>query len=177
LTNIADRDVILLHRKGVRYRSTGEVIMVATAYRRYPRHRVNAYQAHADDVMSAMNTTPLIDVLLVLLVVLIMAVPISTHILPVDLPQGPGSPAPVPQIALTISAQGQVFWNGSAVSHEQLRGNLASAARHNPQPVIRFHPDPQASYDASVQVIALAGDAGIDKFAFAGNEQFRTFSK
>lgn len=151
--------------------------MAAIAYRRYPRHRVNAYQAHADDVMSAMNTTPLIDVLLVLLVVLIMAVPLSTHVLPVDLPQDGRAAAPVPQVSLTVDSQGQAFWNGMPATHEQLRGHFAAAAAQSPQPVIRFQPDPQASYDASVQVIALAGDAGIGKFAFARNEQFRTFGK
>lgn len=154
--------------------------MVAAFRRPYPAYRVNAYQASADNPMSEMNTTPLIDVLLVLLIMVIMSVPLAQHKLDVDLPQ-PTPPdtviPPAPQISVVIQPQGAVLWDGEAVTRSELQGRLAAAAEMTPAPVIRFRPDPQASYDDAVQVIALIGDAGISKFAFDGNEQFRTFGK
>ncbi len=82
-----------------------------------------------------------------------------------------------PQVALTVDARGQPSWNGEPVDRPALIQHLGAAAVQTPQPVIRFQPDPAASYDASVQVIAMAGDAGIENFAFIGNEQFRTFGR
>lgn len=154
--------------------------MVAAFRRPYPAYRVNAYQAAADNPMSEMNTTPLIDVLLVLLIMIIMSVPLAQHQLDVDLPQPTPTDTvipPAPQISVVIQPQGTVLWDGEAVTRSELQSRLASAAAMNPEPVIRFRPDPQASYDDAVQVIALIGDAGLDKFAFDGNEQFRTFGK
>ena len=150
-------------------------------YRRRPLYRVSAFNASAylngQQPMRDLNTTPLIDVMLVLLIMLILTVPVTTHRLEVDLP----APTDVPvtsesqQIALNIDAAGQVYWQGQAVTRTQLQGHLDSAALLPDAPVIRFHPDPQASYNASVQVIAQVADAGIEDFAFIGNEQFRSF--
>jgi biopolymer transport protein ExbD len=145
-------------------------------YRRRPLYR--AY-LNGQRPMSEINTTPLIDVLLVLLIMLILAVPITPHRLEVDLP----APSDVPvtsasqQIALSIDAGGQIFWQGTAVTSQQLQSYLNRAATLPDAPVIRFHPDPQASYDATVQVIAQVADAGLDNFAFIGNEQFSGFGK
>ncbi|WP_169053637.1 ExbD/TolR family protein [Alteraurantiacibacter aquimixticola] len=149
------------------------------AFRRpYPAYRVNAYQASADKPMSEMNTTPLIDVLLVLLIMIIMTIPIAAHNLEVDLP-GPGSKggADSPQIALTMNASGQAFWNGEAVTREELGAKLSAAAKQENEPVIRFQPHALTSYNDAVQVINLADDAGTGKFAFVGNEQYRHFSR
>ena len=84
---------------------------------------------------------------------------------------------PAPQISVVIQPQGTVLWDGVAVTRGELQSRLATAAAMNSAPVIRFRPDPQASYNDAVQVIALIGDAGLDKFAFDGNEQHRTFGK
>lgn len=152
--------------------------MATNTYRRYPTHRVNAFRPSADQPMSEMNTTPLIDVLLVLLVMIIITIPLRTHNMEVDLPSGESTTTTeATQISLTISPAGQVFWDGDAVNRAQLRERLANAAQLSPEPVIRFQPDPDAGYDASVQVIALVGDAGLRKFAFIGNEQFRSFNR
>ena len=152
--------------------------MVAPFRRPYPTYRVNAYQASADLPMSEMNTTPLIDVLLVLLIMIIMTIPIASHNLEVDLP-GPGSKGGIdsPQVALTMSAGGQAFWNGEAVSREELSARLVQAASRENEPVIRFEPNRQTSYNDAVQVINLADDAGTGKFAFVGNEKYRSFSR
>lgn len=152
--------------------------MVAAFRRPYPAYRVNAFQASADQPMSEINTTPLIDVLLVLLIMIILTVPIGNHVLDVDLPGEPRViTSEAQQFSITISSGGQVFWDGETVDREGLAEHLAQAARLTPEPVIRFQPDPQASYDASVQVIAQVRDAGLKKFAFIGNEQFRTFGR
>jgi biopolymer transport protein ExbD len=152
---------------------------MAVSFRRpYPAYRVNAYQASADQPMSEMNTTPLIDVLLVLLIMIIMTVPLGTHVLDVDLPgEAPVTPGEARQFSITISPAGQVFWDGEAVNQEGLGDRLAQAAALSPEPVIRFQPDPQTSYDASVQVIAQVRDAGLKKFAFIGNHEFRSFGR
>ena len=129
--------------------------------------------------MSELNITPLIDVLLVLIVMLILSIPIATHRLEVPLP-GDGLEFPVEkptEIALVVRENGAVLWNGEAVDRAGLQTRLARAAQENPGPVIRFEPEANASYDASVQVINLTSEAGIKKFAFIGNHQYRTFGK
>jgi biopolymer transport protein ExbD len=152
--------------------------MVAAFRRPYPDYRVNAYRVTTSSPMAEMNMTPLIDVLLVLLVMLIMAVPLSTDTLVVDLPSDRGAILPEPDsVSLTINAQGQPFWNGTAVTRPQLQQHLASAGTMPREPLVRFQPDPQTSYDDTVQVIALVGDAGLEKFAFIDNEQHRTFGR
>jgi biopolymer transport protein ExbD len=155
--------------------------MTAHAMRRtrrpYPAYRANAYAASASKPMMEMNTTPLIDVLLVLLVMLILAVPIATHQTQVDLPQDGNSVSRVEQVSLTVDAAGQPYWNGMAVDTATLRQRLATVAAQAEQPVVRFQPDPQASYDAVVHVIAMTGEERIENLAFIGNEQFRTFGK
>ncbi|MEO5707377.1 MAG: biopolymer transporter ExbD [Alteraurantiacibacter sp.] len=155
--------------------------MSATTVRRYrrsyPSYRVNAYQTSATRPIAEINVTPLIDVMLVLLALLIMTVPLAMHRTAVDLPR-PGSPrVETPEVALTIDPQGQVFWNGAPVDRPTLTQHLEAAAAQEQQPLVRFQPDPLASYNAAAQVIALTGDAHIENFAFIGNEQFRTFGR
>lgn len=146
--------------------------------RPYPAFRADAYGAAAARPMMEMNTTPLIDVLLVLLVMLILAVPIATHQTQVDLPQSTTPRASdVRLVTLTVDAAGQPYWDGVAVDTPTLRLNLIRVAAQAEQPVVRFEPDPQASYDAVVHVIALTGETDIENLAFIGNERFRTFGR
>ena len=148
------------------------------AFRRpYPKYRVNAFVPNTDAPFSQMNTTPLIDVLLVLLIMLILSIPLATNTTQVDLP-GPGrGGATDPQVALTLDAGGQARWNGEAIARATLSARLAAAAHQVPEPVIRFEPAAMASYDDALQVIHLADDAGTGKFAFVGNERHRNFGK
>ncbi|MDE1468610.1 ExbD/TolR family protein [Aurantiacibacter sp. D1-12] len=133
------------------------------------------YATHTQP-MSELNITPLIDVLLVLLVMIIMSIPIATHSIEVDLPVGTTEVTPNSEhIALVVTENGSVLWNGEPVDRPTLQNRLALAASAPDAPVIRFEPEANASYDASVQVINLVDDANISKFAFAGAHQYRTF--
>ena len=126
--------------------------------------------------MGDMNVTPFIDVLLVLIIMLIMVVPIATHNTEVDLP-GPGLKGSANPISNTvyIDSSDRLFWNGEAVTRDQLRANIAAANSMEDEPVLRFEPAALASYDRSAKTIALIKDAGAKKFAFIGNEKYSAF--
>ena len=126
--------------------------------------------------MSAMNVTPFIDVLLVLLIMLILAIPMAANVTPVDLPTDgqPDHPVLATNV-LTIDANDRVAWNGHVVTTSELRTQLAAASDLPVQPVLRFEPDAQASYDKAARTIALIREEGAGNFVFAGNEKYRDF--
>ena len=128
--------------------------------------------------LSQMNVTPFIDGLLVLLIMLILTIPIATHTTDIDLP------APCPSCTsnpdrnrVTIDGNDRLFWNGAAVTREELRAQIGNAARLPEQPLLEFEPEPLASYDASAKTIALIKDAGAKNFAFIGNAEHRSFAR
>ena len=127
--------------------------------------------------LGELNTTPLIDVLLVLLVMFVITIPAATHSLPIDLPRpGPGQPDPVTN-TIVVTAQDATLWNGRQVSGGELAGLLAASARMRPEPQLRFEPEANASYDASARVILQVKAAGLTNFGFAGNERYRQFGR
>jgi len=126
--------------------------------------------------LSQMNTTPLIDVLLVLLIMMIISIPIAAHQVEVDLPgPGPDTRAQQVLISLVVERNGAILWDGQALTRAQLEQRLTRAAKAEPTHVIRFEPHANASYDDAVQVINMASDAGVKAFAFVGNYQYKDF--
>jgi biopolymer transport protein ExbD len=131
----------------------------------------------SDDVMCDMNTTPLIDVMLVLLVMLIVTIPIQTHAVKLDLPQNNNPPPPqdvMPEVVnLEIDFDGTVIWNGTPVSSRaQLDQFLQSTASKVPQPEVHLRPNRLAKYDAVARTLADAQRLGVTKIGFVGNEQY-----
>jgi biopolymer transport protein ExbD len=126
--------------------------------------------------MSAMNVTPFIDVLLVLLIMLILAIPIAANVTPVDLPTDGTPKHPVLETnVLTIDASDRLAWNSIPVTTAELRELIATASNLPVQPVLRFEPDAQASYDKAARTLALIREEGAQSFIFAGNEKYRDF--
>ena len=126
--------------------------------------------------MSELNITPLIDVLLVLIVMLILSIPITTNKIEVDLPNDRVTGAETQQVALSLTRAGAVLWNGEQIDRAKLQSRLAEAAASPMEPVIRFHPDANTSYNDAVQVIHLVGEADITRFAFTDTHEHRTFT-
>jgi biopolymer transport protein ExbD len=124
--------------------------------------------------MSDMNTTPLIDVMLVLLIMFIITVPIQSHQVKMDLP---GTRPPVMAINpvrndLRLSASGQLSWNGKAMSDRELTATLGEIARYAEQPEVHFRPDSAARYQRVDEVLGIAARSGAERFGFVGNEQY-----
>lgn len=127
--------------------------------------------------MMEMNTTPLIDVMLVLLIMFIITIPIQTHAVKVDLPQNnPNNVTPPvePQKnKLYIDANGNVYWNSVQIDDVTLRQYLDASLQQDPEPELHFQPDPQARYDVVDRVLAIVKRANVTKLGFVGNEQYR----
>ena len=124
------------------------------------------------------NTTPLIDVLLVLLIMFIITIPIQTHAVKLDLPQSDGSPPPpVDPIKnkVVITTPGALLWNGAPVSPEQLRQYLEVSQQMDPLPELHLQPEPNARYEVVDQVLAITKQAKVEKMGFVGNEQYANF--
>ncbi len=132
------------------------------------------YQARDAMPMAEMNTTPLIDVMLVLLIMFIITVPMQTDNVPVDLPR-PGTSVIVEKVRnnLGLSPDGILSWNGQAISDAQLAGALADIAASPAPPEVHFKPDAAARYERVDQVLAIAARSGASTFGFSGNEQYR----
>lgn len=127
------------------------------------------------DVMVEMNTTPLIDVLLVLLVMLIITIPIQTNAVKLDMPQPTNAPPPTPPVVVTleIDFDGTPIWNGTPVpDRKTLDQYLYLAAQKDPQPEIHLQPNRLAKYDAVAKVLADAQRLGVIHIGFVGNEQY-----
>jgi biopolymer transport protein ExbD len=133
-----------------------------------------------DKPMMDMNTTPLIDVLLVLLIMFVITVPPISHTVDVDLPQAPIDKPQPPNTEINkivISPRGDVQWNGTPVSLDQLSLYLNQTRSMAPEPELQFQPDPNAMYDIVDRTMAVIKRSGVGSFGFVGNEQYRSFGK
>jgi biopolymer transport protein ExbD len=128
-----------------------------------------------NEPMMEINTTPLIDVMLVLLIMFIITLPVATHAVKLDMPRATNQPPPpveVEPINVDIEFDGTVVWNGSPVQLGQLEGYFRTEAAKSPQPELHVRPDRRANYDTVAKVLALAQRNGMQRIGFVGNEQF-----
>jgi len=128
-----------------------------------------------DSSMMDINTTPLIDVMLVLLIMFIITIPVMTHAVKLDMPRGEAVPPPVPPVVINIEVDfdGTILWDGTAVPDEAtLLSYISNAAKQDPQPEIHLRPNKRVKYDHVAKVLAASQRLGIRKIGFVGNEQF-----
>ena len=125
--------------------------------------------------MIDMNVTPLIDVMLVLLIMFIITIPVQTHAVKLDLPQNTNTPPPPiePQKNIVVVTHtGEILWNGTAVSPQQLRQYLDVTQQLNPVPELHLQPDATARYEIVDDVLAVTKKAKVQKMGFVGNEYY-----
>jgi biopolymer transport protein ExbD len=122
------------------------------------------------------NTTPLIDVLLVLLVMFIITIPLQTHAVKLDLP-APGPKAEVHPIRneLVVAQSGMALWNGTPVNDRELRARLVATQQMQPTPELHLRPDAYARYERVDEVLALIKREHVQKVGFVGNERYAAF--
>lgn len=127
------------------------------------------------DVMIEMNMTPLIDVMLVLIIMLIITIPIQNHAVNLNMPNG----APPPQVTpptvvnIDIDFDGTILWNGTVVpDHAAMEEQLRGVAAIPDQPEIHIRPNKLVAYKEVASVMAAAQRLGVTKIGMVGNEQF-----
>ena len=131
--------------------------------------------AFTDQPMGAMNMTPLIDVLLVLLVMMILTIPIMTHKVPIDLPPpGPVVPTAHTTHRVDLGADGRLAWDGVAIADAALPARLAAMQRE-PAADLQIAANAEARYERFDQTLATIKKAGITRLGFVGNERFQHF--
>ena len=128
-----------------------------------------------DEVMVEINTTPLIDVMLVLLIMLIITIPIQTHAVRMNMPIG-NPPPQVKQptiVKLDVDFDGTVYWNGQALpDRPTLESKLNDIANQPDQPEVHLRPNKLVKYEHVAAVLASAQRLGVTKIGMVGNEQF-----
>jgi biopolymer transport protein ExbD len=126
--------------------------------------------------MLDINVTPLIDVMLVLLIMLIITIPPQTHAVKLDLPvnQPNNPPPPIQPLKNTVgvTAQDQITWNGTPITQDQLRQYLETTQQMNPVPELHLQPDATARYEVVDEVLAITKKAHVQKMGFVGNEYY-----
>jgi biopolymer transport protein ExbD len=126
------------------------------------------------EVMMEINTTPLIDVMLVLLVMLIITIPIQLHAVNMDMPVGtpPTNLVKPEKIQIDIDDKGVVFWQGLPVTPTELEQDMVQVAQLAVQPEVHIRPNKNAQYAIFANVISNARRKGLTKVAVIGSEQF-----
>ncbi len=131
-------------------------------------------KTHGDEMVAEINTTPLIDVMLVLLTLLIITLPLQTNAVKLDMPHGPVPQTQKPAVIdVVIDFDNTVLWNGQVVDREQFDRRLIAAAKQVPQPELHIQPDRLAKYDIVAKVMSDAQAFGIKKIGFTDTQQFK----
>ena len=128
--------------------------------------------------MGDLNTTPLIDVLLVLLVMFIITIPVASHSIPVELPgEPPIEPLTLDPIKnkIIITTDERLLWNGKSITQRQLTTALMETRLLPTEPELQFEPEANVRYDLAAKTLNTIKATGVTKFGFVGNDRFRTF--
>ena len=141
---------------------------------------MSAGQDDGEPIMD-MNTTPLIDVMLVLLVMFIITIPIQTHAVKLNLPVNNPNPPPVivkPDFnTVSVDLSNNITWNGSPIDLATLRTYLDQTRALPVEPELHIQPDPYARYARVDEMLSVVKRSEVTKVGFVGNEQFANFQK
>jgi biopolymer transport protein ExbD len=130
---------------------------------------VGASDGEEDEVMSAINTTPLVDIMLVLLIIFLITVPVVIHTVPLQLPKERNLPTQTKpgNVLISVNRDGEVYWGQELVAeNEQLVEKFKTVAVMTPQPEVHIRGDQEARYQAIGRVVFDAQRAGIRKIGF-----------
>lgn len=130
---------------------------------------IQIQQDGEDELLSTINTTPLVDVMLVLLIIFLITVPVVTHTVPVQLPHERNQPTQTAprNINISVDAQGDIFWNQEKLAGlAELQNRILALSTDNPQPEVHIWGDQSAHYQAVGEVLVAAQRAGIAKVSF-----------
>lgn len=123
---------------------------------------------NGDDMVSEINMTPLVDVMLVLLIIFIITVPVLTHAVKLDLPRADNAPNTLKPntVNISVTLDGSIHWNDESVDEAQMNERLATVARQQPQPEIFIRGDRKVDYERVIHVMAAVQRAGMLKLGF-----------
>jgi biopolymer transport protein ExbD len=133
----------------------------------------------SSEPMMDINTTPLIDVMLVLLIMFIITIPVQTHAVKLDFPQNQPNQTPPPidpvKNKIVIMPNGAVLWNGTPVDLVRLRQYLDITTTMTPTPELHLQPHPEARYELVDEVLAVTKRANVTAMGFVGNEAYTSW--
>lgn len=126
-----------------------------------------------DDFNPEINTTPLVDVMLVLLIIFIITIPVINHSVKIDLPRATSQRDEIKpeSINLSIDAQGLIYWNNEAIDTVQMNARIAEASKKTPQPELHLRAERTTQYEKIVEVMAAAQSGGLSKIGFITDPQ------
>ena len=137
------------------------------------RARRVAFASAPDHPIATLNTTPLIDVMLVLLIMFIITIPIATHSVKLNLPVGPPINQHEPKVhRIDLQSAGRILWDGAPVSAADLPGRLDAFLAARDDAVLELRSDGGARYEDFDKLLAIVKRSGIERLAFVGNERF-----
>ena len=121
-----------------------------------------------DSIMSEINMTPMVDVMLVLLIIFIITLPVIQQAVKIELPKANSERNVVKpeSVQLTIDGKGQIVWNSTAIDLKTFDGYAEKAAQKDPQPEINLRADKSVKYEYVAQVLAASRRAGLTKLGF-----------